>query len=52
MKITKIFQKKYEEGKNVKLNDINHSKIGKSYSKFSIGDDKNTKGNNKKIIIK
>jgi len=42
---------KYEEGKNDKLNDFNNSKIGKSYSKFSIGDDKNTKRNNKKIII-
>ena len=42
---------KYEEEKNAKLNDINDSKIGKSYSKFSIGDDKNARGNNKKIII-
>ena len=42
---------KYEDVKNAKLNDINNSKIGKSLSKFSIGDDKNTKGNNKKIII-
>ena len=42
---------KYEEGKNAKLNDINNNKIGKSYSKFLIGDDKNAKGNNKKIII-
>ena len=42
---------KFEEGKNAKLNDISNSKFGKSYSKFSIGDDKNAKGNNKKIII-
>ena len=42
---------KFGEGNNVKLNDINNSKIGKSYSKLSIGDDKNAKGNNKKIII-
>ena len=42
---------KFEEGNNIKLNDINNSKIGKSYSKLSIGNDKNAKGNNKKIII-